>query len=186
MTGILLTAGRAERMGNKTLLPQKNGKPIFMSAIEAFKRWGVNDVIIVYALRYQKLAMKEALARQDYYKRPTNVSFLRRQPSGVVDAILACEDLVAEDEPIVVLMGDNIYPDELLPKGLGWVTRESTNPYLLKIEDCLVSTPWIFDRLDFEDQPVDLLLRKMSPIPLSGAGWYDIGTPETYEEYLRS
>lgn len=100
MTTIVLAAGRSTRMGgglSKVLL-EVAGRPLLGYLLDAVRDAGVGRIIVVTRARGDEVEM--AFQGQD-------LEFaVQVEQRGTADAVLACRDLLFEDEECLVLCGD--------------------------------------------------------------------------------
>lgn len=100
MIGIILAAGKSQRMGlpySKVLLTL-NGKPILSWVIDLAKKAEFNPVIIVVS--------PSGIAMQKQFS-DNNIHFvIQPEAKGTADAIRVCDSLLSTNDDIFVLYGD--------------------------------------------------------------------------------
>jgi glucose-1-phosphate thymidylyltransferase len=117
MKGIILAGGMATRLRpltlvtNKHLLPVYN-RPMIYYPLEAMKRAGVKEVLLTtssdHAGHFANLLQAgEQFDLRLYYA-------IQKEPRGIAQAISLAEEF-AHDEPILVILGDNIFNFDLSP-----------------------------------------------------------------------
>lgn len=111
MKGVILAGGMATRLRpltlvtNKHLLPVYN-KPMVYYPLEAMAKAGIKEVLLItssdHAGHFANLLQAgEAFGLRIYYA-------IQKDPKGIADAISLAEEF-AHDEPILVILGDNIF-----------------------------------------------------------------------------
>jgi len=118
MKGVILAGGLATRLyplthvTNKHLLPIYN-KPMVYYPLNAMKKAGIKEVLLTTSGKHagdfaNLLYTGEEFDLRLYYA-------IQKNPSGgIADAILLAEDF-AQKEPIIVILGDNIFDFNLKP-----------------------------------------------------------------------
>lgn len=100
MTGIILAAGKSQRMNSdlpKVLLPLA-GKPLLFYVLKSVQDSGLKRIIIVVGRSHNQV--KKAFANRQ-------VEFvLQERLLGTADAVKTCTHLLSDDEEIVVFCGD--------------------------------------------------------------------------------
>ena len=118
MKGVILAGGLATRLQpltlvtNKHLLPIYN-KPMIYYPLEAMKRAGVEEVLLSTAPDHaghfaNLLGAGEAFDLRLYYG-------IQKNPKGGIAQAIALAREFAKDEPILVILGDNIFNFDLKP-----------------------------------------------------------------------
>jgi len=118
MQGLILAGGLATRLRpltlvtNKHLLPVYN-KPMIYYPIEAMQRAGVKEVLLTtggesIAQFANLLTSGEEFSMRLYYGVQNNPK------GGIADAIALAEEFT-HDEPLMVILGDNIFDHDLRP-----------------------------------------------------------------------
>ena len=115
MKGIILAGGTGSRLypltkvTNKHLLPIGN-KPMILHGVEKLVRAGVSDIMVVTGVEHMG-AMVSLLGSGNNYN--CNFTFrVQDKPDGIGGALSLCENFVGNDS-CIVLLGDNIFKDEL-------------------------------------------------------------------------
>jgi glucose-1-phosphate thymidylyltransferase len=117
MKGIILAGGMATRLQpltlvtNKHLLPVYN-RPMIYYPLEAMKKAGIKEVLLTtssdHAGHFANLLQAgEHFDLRLYYA-------IQKEPRGIAQAISLAEEF-AKDEPILVILGDNIFNFDLAP-----------------------------------------------------------------------
>lgn len=196
MIGILLAGGAATRLPNKPLLPQRNGKPVCLSGLDYLFRHGVEYVNVVVP---PSSVIVDVIASH-YHSEKLNFIY-QAEPSGVGDAI----NLALQDDSLIVA-ADNIYPREevfKLPKRFNrtvavlrqveaWriphLVRMGLNGNLTRSGPGVLAltSPWYVSKYFHFSSEGWPDFNEGSFIELPSAGWWDIGTPETYSAYWRN
>lgn len=115
MKGVILAGGMATRLKpltlvtNKHLLPVYN-RPMIYYPLEAMKRAGIKEVLLTtssdHAGHFANLLQAgELFDLRLYYA-------IQREPKGIAQAMSLAEEF-AHDEPILVILGDNIFNFDL-------------------------------------------------------------------------
>ncbi len=114
MKGIILSGGTGSRLmpltkvTNKHLLPVYD-KPMIYYPLQTLTGMGIRDIMIIsgrgHAGQFLELlgSGKEFGARLSYG--------LQEEAGGIAQALSLCEDF-ADDEPVAVILGDNIFDDQ--------------------------------------------------------------------------
>jgi glucose-1-phosphate thymidylyltransferase len=117
MKGIILAGGMATRLQpltlvtNKHLLPVYN-RPMIYYPLEAMKKAGIKEVLLTTSSDHaghfaNLLKAGENFDLRLYYA-------IQKEPRGIAQAISLAEEF-AHDEPILVILGDNIFNFDLAP-----------------------------------------------------------------------
>jgi len=194
MIGILLAGGNATRLPNKVLLPQRDGRPVIFSGLDYLLRHHADPVHVVVP---PSSVIVDVIAA--HYPE-ANLNFVYQpEASGVGDAI----NQVGARGAVMIVMADNIYPpNETVPAAApAAVVRRVPAwrlPHLVRLgADGLLTrtgpgrlaltSPWIIivggKPLSPEGWP-DLNGARFIELPT--AGWWDIGTHDTYAAYWRT
>lgn len=116
MKGVILAGGMATRLQpltlvtNKHLLPIYN-KPMIYYPLEAMKKAGITEVLLSTAPDHaghfaNLLGAGEAFNLKLYYA-------IQKNPKGGIAQAIALAEEFANDEPILVILGDNIFSYDL-------------------------------------------------------------------------
>jgi bifunctional UDP-N-acetylglucosamine pyrophosphorylase/glucosamine-1-phosphate N-acetyltransferase len=100
MTAVILAAGQSRRMGARVpkVLLEVHGRPLLGYLLETVRDAGVERVIVVTGSGRREV--EAALAEQ-------GVEFaVQPEQRGTADAVLACRDILSDDEDCIVLCGD--------------------------------------------------------------------------------
>ena len=188
--GILLAAGAAERMPNKLMLVSNEGEAIIESGVKFLQRSQCSRIVVVISpgslipLYLQKYELEYAI---------------QRTPRGVLDALMQVDKWKRR---VIIAFGDNVYPeDESCPTWLAppaasvrrvagdeldgydfeisrWVHRSEEPDYKLAGWYLLANTTPDRDNLAM------LNSLEAKPFICQPNGWYDVGTPSSYEDYI--
>lgn len=134
MKGIILAGGTGSRLypltkvTNKHLLPV--GKyPMIFYLIAKMKEAGIVDMIIVSGKEHMGSVVNLLGSGHEY---GVNFTFrIQDQPGGIAQALGLCEDFVNEDKCIVML-GDNIFQDNIRPFVSAFDNQEIGGKILIK------------------------------------------------------
>jgi len=117
MKGIILAGGMAIRLQPLTLVTNKHllpvyKKPMIYYPLEAMVRAGIKEVLLTtssdHAGHFANLLQAgEAFDLKLYYA-------IQKEPKGIAQAISLAEEF-AHDQPILVILGDNIFNFDLRP-----------------------------------------------------------------------
>lgn len=211
-TGIILTAGKAERLDNKILLPIKEGC-MFESALQFLRKCDVENIVIVQDKR--RLVESYWKIRQEYYDGfCAPVQFVvQPEAEGVCDAITRAACLV--DDWGIVTFGDNWYgkwdPSKLKfdDEFCTVVRHKNSHEDLDRYQPANHKTPWATrDKGTRHDEYLAGLihLRRRTMEEACGSlcsflntkgikgrnvpqtmndSWMDLGSVEYYQTYLR-
>lgn len=184
--GVLLAAGASTRMPNKLMLSTREGRPVVESGIRLLERSGCETITVVVSPD----SLIPDLVKCDTVVQP--------EPLGVCDAIKVA-NITGRT---IIAFGDNVYPeDEVVPAWLApcaasirflpyrnqldgwnrtWVARDEYPAWKL-------AGWYVVDRVIEELSSIEYLncLNAM-PFITKADGWYDIGTEEAYQEYLKN
>lgn len=111
MKGIIIAGGIGSRLNpltritNKNLLPIYN-KPLIYYPIETLKSCGIKEIMIVSGKNHAGQYLELLSSGKDI---DVNFSYcIQEKPGGIAQALGLCEDF-ADEEDILVILGDNIY-----------------------------------------------------------------------------
>lgn len=208
--GVMLAGGLATRLPNKPLLPLRNLKPAITSGLDFFKRSGIDDVYVVIP---PSSPIPDVLAAFGYHVKycvqstPTGVC-------GAIATLQASRPSMVnlnDDDRLIVTYCDNVY-DELsvMPEmhnvasghSIMYIENEVKSHALSKYNDGVwvhdSKSPWCVAGWMVLDEHARQLAASMTstemllnaahgvPIRVAAAGWWDIGTIETYSAYWRA
>ena len=115
MKGVILAGGNATRLRpltwvtNKHLLPIYN-KPMIFYPLEAMARAGIKDVLIVTGPNHSGAFINLLKSGKDFGLR---LSYeIQEEAGGIAQAINLSQDF-ADDDKILVILGDNIFTESL-------------------------------------------------------------------------
>lgn len=113
MKGVILAGGLGTRLlpmtrvTNKHLLPVYD-KPMIMYPLETLRSAGVADILIVSGKGHAGHFLELLGSGKDYGVR---ISYaVQEEPGGIAQALLLAEDF-ADEENLLVILGDNIFED---------------------------------------------------------------------------
>jgi glucose-1-phosphate thymidylyltransferase len=117
MKGVILAGGMATRLQPLTLVTNKHllpvyKKPMIYYPLEAMAKAGIKEVLLTtssdHAGHFANLLQAgEAFGLRLYYA-------IQKDPKGIAQAISLAEEF-AHDQPILVILGDNIFNFDLRP-----------------------------------------------------------------------
>jgi glucose-1-phosphate thymidylyltransferase len=116
MKGVILAGGLATRLRpltlvtNKHLLPIYN-KPMIYYPLEAMKKAGIKEILLTTSSDYAGHFAGLLKAGEDFDLR-LYYAIQQNPKGGIADAILLAEEF-AQKEPIMVVLGDNIFKIDL-------------------------------------------------------------------------
>ena len=116
MRGIILAGGTGSRLlpltrlSNKHLLPVYN-KPMIYYPIETLTKAGIKEILIVTGSEHAGDLLKLLGSGKEFGCKFTYE--LQDSAAGIADALRLAEDF-ADGEKIVVILGDNIFEDDIL------------------------------------------------------------------------
>lgn len=111
MKGVILAGGKATRLRpltwvtNKHLLPVYN-KPMIFYALEAMKKAGIRDVLISSSPDHCGHFINLLRSGKDFGLKLSYA--IQEEAGGIAEAIALAEDF-ADEEKILVILGDNIF-----------------------------------------------------------------------------
>jgi len=118
MKGIIIAGGTGSRLYpvtkviNKHLLPVYN-KPMIFYPIKTLVNAGLKEIIIVSNKDHLDSFKKLLTDNGEFFG--INFSFTKqKEAAGIADALASCKKIVKDDK-IVVVLGDNIFADDILP-----------------------------------------------------------------------
>jgi NDP-sugar pyrophosphorylase family protein len=208
--GVILAAGEATRLPNKALLPtRRDGELVVESALGLLLRSACSRVLIVVRARSILPVVLKRRRRYgcSYVNQPSTPLH-----AGVGGAIRAAASDCDEDDQMLITFCDNIFDEtECVPSGLPgplasvrqvltqrcrqldghrdgrWTPRED-----LRDEDPRLAGWYLLpaDRVRSSSAAttggIDLLNELgASAYVVQGHEWHDVGTEDTYEEYMR-
>lgn len=115
MKGIILAGGLGTRLRpltkvtNKHLLPVYN-KPMILYPLESLAKAGIKDLLVVTGPEYGGDFLRLLGSGREYHVKVTYE--LQEEPGGIAQALGLAEDF-ADDGPIAVILGDNIFEHNL-------------------------------------------------------------------------
>lgn len=116
--GIVLAGGNGTRLRpltyvtNKHLLPVYD-KPMVLYPVETLKALGVTDVLVVSGGEHIGTFAEFLGDGRDY---GVNLTYrVQREAGGIAEALGLAKDF-AGGEPVTVVLGDNVFQNELIPK----------------------------------------------------------------------
>lgn len=136
MKGVVLAGGTGTRLYpltrliNKHLLPV--GKyPMILYGLERLRQAGITDILMVIGKQSAGLYTDFLGSGKEFGVRLTYR--IQEEAGGIAEALELARGFVAEGERFVVLLGDNLFMDDLKPFVDGFVRQpEGTAKVLLK------------------------------------------------------
>lgn len=140
MKGVLLAGGTGSRLFpltrlmNKHLLPVGN-QPMIVHGIKKLKDAGIEDIHIVLSKQSAGLYTDYLGSGAEWGVRLSYI--IQEQASGIAQALSLVESFLSNDDKIIVLLGDNLFEDSLLPyvgkfilqgKGARVILKEVVDP----------------------------------------------------------
>lgn len=115
-TGILLAGGTGSRLKPLTKVTNKHLlgvglKPMINYSLRQFQQMGFNQVIVVTGKEHAGHIIQYIGDGSDYNFKVAYV--VQEHPGGIGHAIGLCKNFVGKGDPIAVLLGDNIFMDDL-------------------------------------------------------------------------
>lgn len=176
MKGIILAGGMATRLRpctrvtNKHLLPVFN-KPMIYYPIRTLVNANIKDIMIVTGVDYAD-HFKQLFAENDDFP-DVNFDFAeQKKAGGIAQALGLCKDF-AKDSKIVVVLGDNIFEDDISGAVIEFQEQEKGAKIFLKE----VPDPERFGVVILkEDKIVDIEEKPLSPtsnLAVTGLYMYD-------------
>jgi len=134
MKGVILAGGTGSRLypiskvTNKHLLPVFN-KPMIYYPIEKFLQAGMSEILIVTGTEHMGAVVQLLGSGKDFGCRFTYK--VQDEAGGIAQALLLAENFSGGDK-IVVILGDNIFEDDLSPAIINFKEQETGARILLK------------------------------------------------------
>ncbi|ULT56482.1 NTP transferase domain-containing protein [Neobacillus drentensis] len=117
MKGIILAGGKGTRLEpftkllNKHLLPV-GGDPMIYWPINKLKEAGITDILIVTNNQHLR-SFQEILGQGEELGVKLSYTIQSEKGGGIADALASAKDFV--DDQCIVLLGDNLFDDDLRP-----------------------------------------------------------------------
>ena len=177
MKGVILAGGTGSRLSpltkvtNKHLLPIYK-KPMIYYPLEKLKQMGVDSILLVsgrgHAGHFLELLGGGAeLGMKLYYE-------VQEEAGGIAQALALAEDFVGEDK-FVVMLGDNVFEDDLSAPAAAFETSDEEAHIFLKEVDA----PQSYGVPRFEGDRIVEIQEKPknppSPFAVTGAYFYGPG-----------
>lgn len=154
---------------NKHLLPVYD-KPMIFYPIEALAKAGVNKIMVVTG--NESIDQFKKLLNPHYFK---NIEFsfgVQKEARGIAQALSLCQDF-AQDDKIVVILGDNIFEQDIGPSIINFESNGQGAKLMLK----QVAKPELFTIakiekekiIGFEERPFS----SQSDLAVTGLSFYD-------------
>lgn len=137
MKGVILAGGSATRLRpltlvtNKHLLPVYN-KPMIFYPLEAMKRAGINDVLIITGPPHVGSFMNLLKSGKDFGLRLTYE--IQQEPGGIAQAMALAESF-ADGEKIMVLLGDGIFTMSLKKIAEEFEEKKGARVFAMEMQD---------------------------------------------------
>lgn len=131
MKGIILAGGKGTRLEpftkliNKHLLPV-GPNPMILWPINKLKDAGITDILIVTNKQHLR-SFQELLGRGEKLGVKLSYTIQSKKGGGIADALACAKNFV--DDLCVVLLGDNLFDDDLKP----FIEDFQTGPYGAKV-----------------------------------------------------
>ena len=135
MKGVILSGGTGSRLEpltkvtNKHLLPVYN-KPMIYFPIDTLLKAGINEILIVSGPGHAGHFLNVLGSGKDF-----NAKFIyeiQDEAGGIAQAIGLAEKFVGEDEKFVVILGDNLFEDDITPFVMEFEKQETGAKIFLK------------------------------------------------------
>jgi len=141
MKGVVLAGGLGTRMGAVTKVINKHlldvfDEPMVFYPINTLKRAGITDIVIVSGDHLDQF--KELLNGGDTLDVRLHYAYQEGE-GGIADALAKAEPYV-DGEPMVVILGDNIFQDDITPYVQAFAAQDKGSKILLKqvaLEDAM-------------------------------------------------
>lgn len=138
MKGVVLAGGTGSRlrplthMINKHLLPVGE-KPMIQYAIEKLGNSGIQDILVITGKQSAGLFI-DYLGSGDKFG--VNLTFkIQEKAGGIAQALELAEDFVQKGEKFVVILGDNLFEEPILPMIETYRTQDEGAMVILKEVD---------------------------------------------------
>ncbi len=175
MKGIILAGGTGSRLHpltkvtNKHLLPVYN-KPMIYYPLETLRDAGLDNILIVSGAGHAGHFL-ELLG--DGKELNINLSYtVQEEPGGIAHALRLAQDF-SDNEKIVVILGDNILQDNILPAVKDFENQERGSKIFLKE----VSNPQSFGVAEIDGDKISGIIEKpknpKSNLAVVGVYMYD-------------
>ncbi|MBT2658752.1 NTP transferase domain-containing protein [Bacillus sp. ISL-18] len=131
MKGIILAGGKGTRLEpftkllNKHLLPV-GGNPMIYWSINKLKEAGITDILIVTNNQHLR-SFQEILGQGEELGVKLSYTIQSEKGGGIADALASAKDFV--DDQCIVLLGDNLFDDDLRP----YIDEFQTQPQGAKV-----------------------------------------------------
>jgi bifunctional UDP-N-acetylglucosamine pyrophosphorylase/glucosamine-1-phosphate N-acetyltransferase len=119
MTAVILAAGQSKRMGAGVpkVLIEVHGRPLLGYLLDTVREAGVERVIVVTGSGRSEVETAFANRGVEFAVQP--------EQRGTADAVLACRDILSDDEDCIVLCGDAPLVRSATIRRLGQVRAET-------------------------------------------------------------
>jgi len=138
MKGVILAGGTGSRLypltkvTNKQLLPVYD-KPMIYYPLQTLIQAGIKDVLIISGPDHTGQLI-DLLGKGEEFNATISYT-VQTEPAGIADAVRLAEDF-ADDGPITVILGDNIYEDDITPFMERYnKNRKGAHIFLKEVED---------------------------------------------------
>jgi len=175
MKGIILAGGTGSRLRpltkvtNKHLLPVGR-KPMIYHIIEKMTKMGVGDILIVTGVEHMGDIVGLLGSGKDFKCRFTYK--VQEEAGGIAQALGLAENFVGQDQ-MVVILGDNIFGDDLTPFAKEFAKQKQGARVLVKE----VSDPHRFGVVELKDDKIVSIEEKpkkpKSNYVITGIYFYD-------------
>lgn len=134
MKGIILAGGTGSRLDpltkvtNKHLLPVYD-RPMIYFPIQTLTRAGINDIMIVSGKGHAGGFLELLRSGRDF---GANFSYgVQEKAGGIAEALALCEDF-ADEQRVVVILGDNIFEDNISSAATAFARQAGGGKVFLK------------------------------------------------------
>lgn len=160
MKGVILSGGKGTRLAPLTLNYPKQmvpvlGKPILFHCIEYLRAAGIDDIGIILSPQTGPL-IEEKIAQEDFSGLKLTYIY-QEEPLGLGHAVYQAKDFIGDTDDFIVLLGDNLFNQDLSELIDKYKTTNADSLILLKE----VERPYNFGVAKFnEDGKVEALVEK--------------------------
>jgi glucose-1-phosphate thymidylyltransferase len=174
MKGIVLAGGLGKRLypltkvTNKHLLPVGR-QPMIYYPLETLAKGGIKEILLVTGGQYRE-NFENLLEDGKQFGFKSIFYAVQSKEAGIADALKLAEDF-AKEEPIVVILGDNIFESNIQP----WINSFNNKGACVFLKE--VSEPQHYGVADLQDGKIIQIIEKpqdpVSPYAVTGLYLYD-------------